>query len=289
MNRLPKGFKYSFSKISAFRQCPMSFYLTYLANPGNDDELPGYFSQYGLLMHSILEQYYKGELPVFCLADEWRARYDSEVVVPPPPYPKGFGEKNYQAAVDYLENFEGLSDHQYVLSVEKKFTIDIGGYAVSGIADLVLGDHGYHESAIIVDHKTKSMASMKKEFQTYRMQLYLYAIWFHEEYGPWPKLLRFNMVKDGTNIDEPFDRSMVDVTKQWFLDGIHDIETCDAFEDWQTCISDKDLEGAKTPYFCKNICGVNPSCGRFQDCNTRALEAWKAKKAAEEAMLLGYE
>lgn len=288
MKHLPDNFRYSFSKISAFRQCPMSFYLTYLENPDNDDELPGYFSQYGLLMHSILEDYYKGKLPVFCLADEWRSRYENEVLVPPPAYPKGFGEKNYQAAVDYLDHFQGLSEGQSVLAVEKKFTIDIGGYQIAGIADLVLGDHGMHENAIIVDHKTKSMSSMKKEYQTYRMQLYLYAIWFHEEYGIWPKLLRFNMVKDGSNIDEPFDPAMVDVTKQWFLDGIHDIETCDTFENWQTCISDKDFDGAKEPYFCKNICGVNPSCERFQICHARAIEAWKEKKAAEEALALGY-
>ncbi len=287
MKHLPSNFRYSFSKIAAFKQCPMSFYLSYIENPGGDDELPGYFSEYGSLMHSILEGYYKNEIPIFCLADEWAERYESEVVVAPPPFPKGFGEKNYNAAIHYLENFEGLPDGFHVLSVEKKFTIDIGGYQVSGIADLVLGDHGYHENAIIVDHKTKSMASMKKELDIYRMQLYLYAIWFKEEYGLYPKLLRFNMVKDGSNIDEPFDESMVEVTKKWFLDGIHEIEACDAFENWGTCISDKDFEQAKELYFCKHICGVNPSCERYQDCHYRSVEAWKAKRQAEEDAFYG--
>ncbi len=129
---------------------------------------------------------------------------------------------------------------------------------------------------------------MKKEYQLYRKQLYLYAIWIHEAYGVWPSKLRFNMVKDGTYIDEDFDESMVETTKKWFIDTIHQIETCDAFEDWTTCISDKDYDQGKELYFCKNICGVNPSCERYQDCHYRAIEAWKAKRAEEEAMSLGY-
>lgn len=284
MKHLPNNFRYSFSKIAAFKQCPMSFYLTYVENPGSDDELPGYFSEYGSLMHSILEQYYKGELPEFCLADEWRDRYESEVVVAPPPFPKGFGEKNYNAAIAYLENFSGLPDGYEVISVEKKFVIDIGGYPVSGIADLVIGCEEDNE-VIIIDHKTKSAASMKKEYQLYRKQLYLYAIWLKEEYGDYPTKLRFNMVKDGTFIDEDFDESMVEETKQWFIDSIHEIEECDLFENWTTCIGGADT---KEPYFCKWICGCNPSCEDYQRVRQIAIEEWKAKRQAEEDAALGY-
>lgn len=287
MKHLADGFRYSFSKLAAFLQCPMSFYLQYVEGTNDDEELPGYFSQYGTLMHSILEQYYKDELPVFCLADEWRDRYDSEVTITPPPFPAGFGEKNYNAAVDYLENFEGLPDGYRVLSVERKFVINIGGYNVSGIADLVMDDgtmHDGHSGIIIVDHKTKSMNSMKKEYQLYRKQLYLYAIWCKQEYGFYPKTLRFNMVKENVNIDEPFDENMVEVTKQWFIDTIHEIETCDALEAWETCIADGER---KEPYFCRWICGVNPACTRYQEVRNIAYGEYLAKKAAEEEMMNG--
>ena len=286
MKHLTDDFRWSFSKLAAFLQCPMSFYLQYVENPGRDDELPGYFSQYGTLMHSILERYYKDETPVFCLADEWRERYDNEVTITPPPFPAGFGEKNYNAAVDYLENFEGLAPGWEVIAVEKKFVIDIEGYKVSGIADLVTGCPEDHE-VVITDHKTKSKASMKKEYQLYRKQLYLYAIWLKEEYGDWPTKLRFNMVKDDTYIEEDFDIDMVEETKKWFVDTIHKIEECDLFEAWSTCIADKDYEQGKELYFCKHICGVNPVCDRYQDCHRRAIDAWLAKKAEEEAMYLG--
>lgn len=277
MKHLTDNFRYSFSKLAAFKQCPMSFYLQYVENPGNDEELPGYFSQYGTLMHSILESYYKDETPAFLLADEWRDRYDTEVTVTPPPFPANFGEKNYNAAIEYLENFEGLPDGYEVLSVEKKFVIDIGGYQVSGIADLVIGSPQDNE-VIIIDHKTKSAASMKKEYQLYRKQLYLYAMWFKELDGSWPTRLRFNMVKDGTYIDEEFDESMVEETKKWFIDTIHEIETCDALEDWTTCITDGER---KEPYFCRWICGVNPSCERYQDVRQIAYGDYLEKKAME--------
>ena len=284
MKHLPSDFRWSFSKLASFKQCPMSFYLSYINNPGNDDELPGYFAQYGTLMHSILEQYYKDELPVFCLADEWRDRYENEVTITPPPFPKGFGEKNYNAAINYLDNFAGLDDGCEVIAVEKKFVIKIGGYNVSGIADLVIGYPDDHE-VIIVDHKTKSAASMKKEYQLYRMQLYLYAIWLKEEYGDYPTKLRFNMVKDQTFIEEEFDPAMVEVTKQWFIDGIHEIEECDLFENWTTCISDEEYDKAKEPYFCKWICGTNLDCERYQEVHQASYQAWLAKKQAEEALM----
>lgn len=287
MKHLPSNFRWSFSKLAAFKQCPMSFYLSYVENPGSDDELPGYFSEYGSLMHSVLEGYYKGETPVFCLADEWRDRYESEVVVAPPPFPRGFGEKNYDAAVHYLENFEGIPDGYEVLSVEKKFVIQIGGYNVSGIADLVLVNRDTLD-VVIIDHKTKSAASMKKEYQLYRKQLYLYAIWLEHEYGYWPTRLAFNMVKEGKMIEEPFDPEMVVETKKWFVDGIHEIEECDTFENWTTCITDEEYDKAKEPYFCKWICGVNPSCDRYMEVHNAAMEVWMAKKQAEEeAMLYG--
>ena len=89
-------------------------------------------------------------------------------------------------------------------------------------------------------------------------------------------------------IEEPFDESMVEETKQWFIDSIHEIEECDIFENWTTCITEEEYDKAKESYFCKHICGVNPSCERYQDVHNAAIEAWKAKKAAEEeAMLYG--
>lgn len=258
----------------------MAFYLSYVENPGSDDELPGYYSQFGQLMHSILQEYYEGKLPEFALAEEWVDRYESVVTVPPPPFPANFGEKNYNAAMDYLENFSGVPDGYEVLSVENKFVLDIEGYKISGIADLVL--RRKEDGAIwVIDHKTKSDNSMKKDLQTYRKQLYLYAIWVRREYGVWPEKLSFNMVKSGTMITEDFDINMVNKTIGWILNGIHDIETCDLFGDWSCCIPEGE---EKEPYFCKWICDVNTSCDRYQEVKNISYQNWLAKKQLEEEM-----
>lgn len=272
MKHLPSNFRYSFSKIESFRHCPMSFYLTYIENPGDHDELPGYFSQFGQLMHSLLQEYFEGKLPSFLLASEWQSRYDSAVTVPAPAFPTGFGEKNYLAALDYLNNFTGLPDNLEVLTVEKKFVLNISGYQVSGIADLVLRNKETG-GIIIWDHKTKSDNSIKKELQTYRKQLYLYAMWVKEEFGIWPESLAFNMVKSNRLIEETFDLAMVDITRDWILAGIKDIEAADIFELWSSNVSS---------YFCRQICGVNLSCNDYQVFRQAEYEKWLAKKQAEE-------
>ena len=279
MKHLTADFRWSFSKLAAYLQCPMSFYLQYVENPGYDDELPGYFSQYGTLMHSILEQYYKGDLPLFCLADEWRDRYENEVIMTPPPFPSGFGDKNYALAVDYLENFNGLPDGYEVLAVEKKFVINISGYNISGVADLVVrGPDGIE----VWDHKTKSDASMKKEYQLYRNQLYLYAIWVHQAYGEWPARICFNMIKSMSMISEEFDEAQAYITEQWFVETIEQIEECDFLEGWTTCIKNDER---REPYFCKWICSNNQSCDRYLEVHQIAYEDYLAKKALENGEL----
>lgn len=284
MKHLPSDFRWSFSKLSSFKSCPMSFYFQYVCNPGNDDEIPNFFAQYGSCAHKILEEYFNGELPQFCLADEWAARYPNEVQCPPPPFPAGFGEKSYNVGLKYFETFTGFGDEWEVVSVEKKFVLNINAYHVSGIADLVLRHKDTHEYWII-DHKSKSKSSMKKDLPMYRHQLYLYAAWCYEEFGAYPTKLSFNLFKEGTLVDENFSEASLHDTIQWIIDTIHEIETCDLFEDWHTCIPAGET---KEPYACRWICGVNSECDEYQELHRAAIEAWKAKREAEEASAFGY-
>ena len=195
MKHLPNDFRYSFSKLSSFKSCPMSFYLQYVCNPGSDDEIPNFFAQYGSAAHRILEEYFKGDLPQFCLAEEWERRYPEEVQCPPPPFPPGFGDKAYNAGLKYFETFDGFGDEWEVVTVEEKFVLNIGGYNVSGIADLMLRHKDTGEYWII-DHKSKSKSSMRKDLPMYRHQLYLYAMWCHDYFRAYPGKLSFNLFKE---------------------------------------------------------------------------------------------
>ena len=279
MNHLPDNFRWSFSKLAAYRQCKRSFYLQYIV-ANQEDQIESYYSQYGSFAHKLLEQYYKGDLPSFCLADAWREGYESDVTMPPPRFPVGLGDKYYAAAEEYFENFQDLDTDRYdVLSVERKFVIDLDGYQISGIADLVLRDNEDpdHHGIIVIDHKSKSMNSLKKERNLYRKQLYLYALWVKQEFGQWPTKLIFNMFKEHTEIVEEFSIDEMEATKKWFLDTIHEIETSDVFEDWDTNYSS---------YFCGQICSCAAECDEYHVQRAEEIERWKAKKQAEEEMMM---
>ena len=276
MEQMKEGFRYSFSKLAAFKQCPMSFYLSYVKGD-KPDEIENYFSQFGSFAHKLLEQWALGELPSFCLAEEWTAGYDENVVMPPPPFPRGMSEKFYNAALDYFENFDGFGDEWEVVSAEKKFVLNLEGYQISGIADLLLRNVNTGEFWII-DHKSKSLNSLKKELNIYRKQLYLYAMWCKETYGAYPTKISFNMFKEGCFVDEAFSLDALEETKRWFLDTIHEIEDFDVFELW---------EAKYNSYFCSNICGVCQECDTYHEKRAEEIERWKAKKEAEEAMING--
>lgn len=278
MKHLPSDFRWSFTKLSSFKSCPMSFYLEYVCNPSRDEEIPNFFAQYGSCAHKILEEYFKGSLPQFLLADEWTRRYPEEVIVPPPPFPAGYGEKAFAAGLKYFESFDGFGDEWEIVSVEKKFVLNIDGHRVVGIADLVLRNKETGEYWVI-DHKSKSKSSMRKDLDMYRHQLYLYAMWVKEEYGVYPTKLSFNLFKENMMVDETFTEDALEETRRWILDTIREIEICDTFEDWKTPIK---LGETKEPYVCRNICGVNVSCDDYQEVRRRSYEAWKAKKQAEE-------
>ena len=283
MQHLPNNFRWSFSKLASFRQCPMSFYLTYLQE-AHEDELPNFFGLYGSFCHKLLEDWALDKIPAFCLADEYRAGYDDAVTMPPPSSLKGYGEKAYNAGLQYFETFDGFGDDWQVVSAEKKFTIDISGYTVVGIADLVL-KHKETGDLWIIDHKTKSSSSLRKELNVYRKQLYLYAMWCKNEFGAYPVRISFNLLKENKWVHESFSLDALEETKRWFVDTIREIETCDMFELWNTCIGESDV---KTNFFCSSICGVAPSCETYQIVRAREIEEWKEKKAAEEALALGY-
>lgn len=154
--------------------------------------------------------------------------------------------KYYEAGKQYFESFSGFGDFE-ILAVEEKFELDIGGYKFVGIADLVLRDPA-DGGIVVIDHKSKSMNSMKKELGTYRKQLYTYAAFVHQKFGVYPKKVMFNMFREGTFIEEDFDPVMFQQTMDWI------VETIDAIileSSWQTCPSS---------FFCRFVCSVFDHC-----------------------------
>jgi len=272
MKHLTDNFRYSFSKLAGYLQCPRSFYLNYVVQ--NSEGVGNFFGEIGSWCHILLEQWAKDEIPPFLLAEEFEAGYDEHVRMAPPPFPKNLGQSSHDQCLSYFENFDGFGDEWEVISVEDKFILTYEGYNISGIADLVLR-HKETGAIRIIDHKTKSAASMAKEINLYRKQLYLYCHWCKERFGQWPQDVCFNMIKTQEMIIEPFSEEEYNKSMQWYLDVIHQIEASDALEDWPCKIN---------KYFCSNLCDMCSECTEWLEVKQADYQAWLAKKQAEEEL-----
>ena len=243
-----------------FDQCPMAFKLQYIDHISQDENA---FAQYGTFAHSLLEQDAKDELPDFLLASAWEEGYDDAVTRPFPPFPKGLNEKYYQQGLQYFESFSGFGEQYEVLSAEEKFELNIGGNLFVGIADLILRDKNTNEITV-VDHKSKSAATMKKDLPSYRKQLYIYAAHVKEKYGVYPKYLKFNLFRENDWVTEEFDEAMFKEVMDWVVETIEKIKN---EKEWKVCSSS---------YFCRFICGV------LNDCPAREAILYSPKKEKEE-------
>ena len=197
--------------------------------------------------HSLLERWAKGELMSFELADAYEAEYDEAVKHYFPPFPKGLAGRYYDEGLQYFRSFDGFGDDMEILSVEDKFELDIRDNRFVGIADLVLRDRN-SGGITVIDHKSKSMNSMKKAQYENTRQLYTYAAYVKERFGAFPTLLRFNMFRYGVNIDEPFSRDRYAETMDWIERTIAEIK------------AEKEWKVSSSGYFCRFICSTRLYC-----------------------------
>jgi len=183
----------------------------------------------------------------FELADAYEAEYDEAVKHYFPPFPKGMAGQYYDEGLQYFQSFDGFGDDKEILSVEDKFELDIRGNRFVGIADLVLRDRNTG-GIIVIDHKSKSMNSMKKSQYENTRQLYTYAAYVKERFGEFPTLLQFNMFRYGVNINEPFAMERYEETMDWIERTIAQIK------------AEKEWKVSSSGYFCRFICSTRLHC-----------------------------
>ena len=183
----------------------------------------------------------------FELAEAYEAEYDEAVKHYFPPFPKGMAGQYYDEGLQYFQSFDGFGDDKKILSVEDKFELDIRGNRFVGIADLVLQDKKTGD-IIVIDHKSKSMNSMKKAQYENTRQLYTYAAYVKERFGEFPTLLQFNMFRYGVNINEPFAMERYEETMDWIERTIAQIK------------AEKEWKVSSSGYFCRFICSTRLHC-----------------------------
>lgn len=263
IREIDPDFRWSFSKLSAFETCPYSFQLQYLQDPPLPKQQNAW-AEYGILCHSLLEEYAKGELKTDQLTAEYKQRYPDVVVHKFPPWPKNYAEKTFQQGIEYFDSFNGFGDSYDVVSTEEEFQIQIGPYQFIGISDLVLRDKNT-DDLVVIDHKTKSESSMKNELDLYKKQLYIYAEHVRQKYGRSPASIQFNMIKAKDPIVEEFSEENLNETLAWAEETIDMIILED---EWAANPND---------YYCRFICPVFQHCEQgMKHCSKQ-----KSKKKVE--------
>jgi len=184
----------SYSRLSRFEQCPLSFKLHYIEKKRAE---PGDALRFGKAIHAVLEvlvrehmeQERTDSLSEDRAAELWQKAFTAEGMS---------GVAMFQEGLSIIGNFireQGIIDHQDVLSIEKEFHLPVGRFDVLGYIDRV--DRVDDETVEVIDYKTNRMLFSRDEVDT-SLQMSLYHL-AAQQLWPWAKKVRltFHMLRHG--------------------------------------------------------------------------------------------
>jgi putative RecB family exonuclease len=184
----------SFSSLSRFETCPLSYFLHYIEKRPAEPGLPLRFSK---LIHAVLERLFQEVLAdEHCgVLSEGRALelYREAWMA------KGLaGIDLFQGGLGILRSFlreQGVVDARTILGVEKEFRLQVGAFSVLGFIDRV--DRVDDETVELIDYKTNHQLFTRDEVDT-SLQLSLYDVAVRQLW-PWVKKVKltFWMVRHG--------------------------------------------------------------------------------------------
>lgn len=246
---------WSFSRLNSFYNCPYEFYLHYIeCNPSQQN----FFSEYGSLIHQVLEKYARDEISIFELNSYYEDHFNEAIPHDAPPNKYvDIRQSYFEKGMDYFDNIDLDLNNYEILGVEKKVEFELFGKKFVGFIDLLVRDKQTGE-IIIIDHKSASIKILKngnisksdqKHFLEFSRQLYLYSIPIIKEFGKVSKL-KWNMFKDRKWIEIPWKQEEYDEAISWVKDTLELIEK---ETEWAPNTSSK--------YYCNYICGQrNNAC-----------------------------
>lgn len=236
--------EYSYSKLTRFEECPLSYMRKYLNN--EETESHG-ITECGLFMHNLLEKYEKNELNKDELLQYFEENFDKNVISTmvlkmSKDFSKDMYGLYYSGFHDYLENFNGIVDCKKIIDIEKEFHIVYNNdFSITGKIDLVF--YNENNELCVLDHKSKNKFKSKKDQAQYAKQLYLYAWASKELYNTYPKWLIFNMMR-GNPVHIEFNKEDMDKTLQWFNNTVQEIRESITYD------------ANKDSFYCWNWCGL---------------------------------
>ena len=184
----------SYSRLSRFEQCPLSFRFHYVDGLQAEPGLP---LRFGKAIHAVLEVLVRehmeqeriGPLSEERALDLWQEAWTKEGLT---------GVDVFGEGVEILQRFvrdQGVLDHQDVLAVEKEFRLEVGPFTVLGYIDRI--NRIDDESIEIVDYKSNRQLFSRDDVDS-SLQLSLYELAVRQLW-PWAKnvKLTFHMLRHG--------------------------------------------------------------------------------------------
>jgi len=184
----------SYSRLSRFEQCPLSFKLQYIDKRVSE---PGMPLRFGKVVHAalerllreVIEQEHTGAINEDRAVELFTNAWADEQLT---------GLEEFGEGVTMVRAFaraQGIVDHRDVLAVEKEFRLPVGRFTVLGFIDRV--NHIDDDTIEVVDYKTNRQLFTREEVdQSLQMSLYELAV---RRLWPWAKKVRltFDMVRHG--------------------------------------------------------------------------------------------
>lgn len=205
----------SYSRLSRFETCPLSYRLHYIEKKQTEPGLP---LRFGKTIHAVLERLIKevvddertGTLSEERAIELYREAWGAERLT---------GMDVFAEGLAILRRFiaeQGVVDHRDVLAIEKEFRLPVGPFEVLGFIDRV--DWIDDETVEVIDYKTNHQLFTRDEVDTsLQMSLYEVAV---RRLWPWAKKVKltFWMLRHGV-------RQVTTRTEEQLADALAYVET----------------------------------------------------------------
>ena len=205
----------SYSRLSRFETCPLSYRLHYIEKKQAEPGLP---LRFGKTIHAVLERLIKevvddertGTLSEERAIELYREAWGAERLT---------GMDVFAEGLAILRRFiaeQGVVGHRDVLAIEKEFRLPVGPFEVLGFIDRV--DWIDDETVEVIDYKTNHQLFTRDEVDTsLQMSLYEVAV---RRLWPWAKKVKltFWMLRHGV-------RQQTTRTEEQLADALAYVET----------------------------------------------------------------
>lgn len=205
----------SYSRLTRFETCPLSYRLHYIEKQQAEPGLP---LRFGKTIHAVLERLIKevvddertGPLSEERAIELYREAWGAERLT---------GMDVFAEGLAILRRFiaeQGVVDHRDVLAIEKEFRLPVGPFEVLGFIDRV--DWIDDETVEVIDYKTNHQLFTRDEVDTsLQMSLYEVAV---RRLWPWAKKVKltFWMLRHGV-------RQQTTRTEEQLADALAYVET----------------------------------------------------------------